>query len=207
MSGGKKTTPPTAGDGGSPANGTSTSCPKCCCCAVGAVITNVRSFFGSTLQEVTYGPDTMSFANGHAFDFVMTFNYRAGSTGRSDCTFEWNERVNIPAHATHPANTWTDMYTVGSPTSPIWIPWTNRSIPCPSGGNIVVTFTDPPSLGSAPGRTLTRTLEFRLVIKSGPGCGCSKNTITATATQVLVMINGVIDQSSSSFTIGPTTEI
>ncbi|WP_159397365.1 hypothetical protein [Sorangium cellulosum] len=158
-----------------------------------------------TPVSVTYGPHTMSFQNGHVFDFVMNFNYRGG-TGCSDCTFEWNERVDLPAHATHPANTWTDMYTVGSPTSPIWIPWTTKVIPCPAGGNLTVTFTDPPSLGNAPGRTLTRMLEFRLVARSGSGCGCcSLRSATATATQVLVMVNGVLDTSASSFTIGPSS--
>ena len=158
------------------------------------------------MQQVTYGSDTMNFSNGHAFDFVMSFNFQAGSKGRSDASFEWNEKVNLPAHATHPAGTWTDMYTVGSPTSPIWIPWTNRTVPCPNGGDMTVTFTDPPSLGNAPGRTLTRTLEFRLVTKSGAACSCSKNTITATATQVLVMVDGVVNEAQSSFTIGATTE-
>jgi hypothetical protein len=201
---------PGSGPGGSSGSGCvdggSTPCPKCCGCAVGAVIQNVHKFFGATTQQVTYGTLTMNFNNGHVFDFVMTFNYKAGTSGRIDGSFEWNEKVNLPAHATHPAGVWTEMFTVGSPTSPIWVPWNTRSIPCPNGGNMSVTLTDPPSLGNAPGRTLTRTLEFRLVAKSGAGCGCAKNTVTVTATQVLVMVNGVIDEANSSFNVGPTTE-
>ena len=181
------------------------TCPKCCCCVTSVAIQNVRDI-GPTATPFTYGTGTAYAANGHAFDFVMNFSYAAGSSGTSDCTFEWNERVNLPAHATHPAGTWTEMYTVGSPTSPIWIPWTNRVIPCPGGGPLSVTFVDPPGLGNAPGRTLTRTLEFRLVARSGSGCSCTKTSATATATQVLVMVNGILDRSASSFTIGPSSQ-
>jgi hypothetical protein len=162
--------------------------------------------FGATPIEVTYGPHVMSFSNGHVFDFVMAFSYVGGTRGRVDASFEWNERVNLPAHATHPAGTWTEMFTVGSPTSPIWIPWNNRTVPCPGGGSLSVTFTDPPSLGSAPGRTLTRTLEFNLVAKSGGGCGCAKNSVAVRATQVLVMVDGVLDSAASTFVVGDTTE-
>jgi hypothetical protein len=180
------------------------TCPNCCCCVTSVAIQNVRNL-GPTGTVIHYGPHAMRFSNGHAFDYVMNFNYRAGSSGTRDCSFEWWERVNLPAHATHPANTWTEMFTVGSPTSPIWIPWTNRAVPCPGGGNLSVTFVDPPSLGDAPGRTLTRTLEFRLVARSGSGCGCGTSSATATATQVLVMVNGTLDNSASSFTIGPSS--
>ena len=206
MTRGRDPTPPNSGrDAGTTTDAAARPCPNCCCCAVSAAIQNVRPI-GTTPLHVQYGTYDMSFTNGHAFDFVMSFSYRAGTAGTTDCTFEWWERVNLPAHATHPANTWTEMYTVGSPTSPIWIPWTERVIPCPGGGNLTVTFVDPPSLGSAPGRTLTRTLEFRLVTKSGAGCGCGKSSVTATATQVLVMVNGVLDSGASSFTIGASSE-
>jgi hypothetical protein len=176
---------------------------------VSASIQNVRAFSGPTAIQVTYGTSVMNFHNGHVFDFVMSFSYSGGTNGRSDASFEWNEKVDLPAHATHPAGAWTEMFTVGSPTSAIWIPWNNRTIPsCPAGGSMAVTLTDPPSLGNAPGRTLTRTLEFRLVAKSGTGagCSCSKASVSVTATQVLVMVNGVLDTTASSFTVGATTE-
>ena len=192
----------------SPPPPTVTSCSKSCgCCVTSVAIENLRFFSGTTPVTVTYGPDTMQFHNGHVFDFVMKFNYRAGTAGCIDCTFEWNERVNLPAHATHPANTWTEMYTVGSPTSPIWIPWTTKVVPCPAGGDLTVTLTDPPSLGNAPGRTLTRTLEFRLVAKSGAGCGCALKSSTVTAKQMLVMVNGNLDTAACSFTVDPTTTV
>jgi hypothetical protein len=200
----KKTTSPSSGSGGTPANCTTVPCPKCCCCVTSVAIQNVRSI-GPTATLFKYGTIDYYASNGHAFDFVMNFNFAAGTSGSSDCTFEWNEKVDLPAHATHPANTWTDMFTVGSPTSIIWIPWNNRVVPCPAGGSLSVNLTDPPSLGNAPGRTLTRTLEFRLVAKSGSGCSCGKTSATATAKQVLVMVNGTLDTSASSFTIGPSS--
>jgi hypothetical protein len=170
---------------------------------VSVTIQNVRSYSGSTGFVSPNTGNTLY--NGHAFDFVMNFSFAAGGSGTSDCTCEWWEKVNLPAHATHPAGTWTEMITVGSPGSPTFNPWANRVIPCPAGGNLTVTITDPPSLGNAPGRTLTRTLEFRLIAKSGTGCSCSITSATATATQVLVMVNGVLDASASSFTIGASS--
>lgn len=182
-----------------------TTASPCCGCVTSVAIQNVRSFSGAT---GFVSPNTgRTLYNGHAFDFVMNLAFSAGSSGTSDCTCEWWERVNLPAHATHPAGTWTEMMTVGSPGSPTFGPWDRRVIPCPGGGNLTVTITDPPSLGNAPGRTLTRTLEFRLVARSGSGsgCGCGIASATATATQVLVMVNGTLDTSASSFTIGSSS--
>ena len=200
MSDGKKTTPPASGGGGTPAACTTAPCPpppKCCGCVTSVAIQNVRSF-GHTPQSIGGG----WVANGHAFDFVIQMSFVAGTNGRSDCVLEWWEKVNVPAVPGHPPNTWTDMYANFS-TSPTFDPWNNRTIPCPGGGNLTVTIVDPPGLGHAPGVTQTRTLEFRLVVKSGAGCGCSKTSATATAKQVLVMVNGTLDTSASSFTVGP----
>lgn len=207
MSDGCNPSPPSSGSGAaSPPGSTVSRCPQCCCCVTSAAIQNVRPFT-STPQTVVYGPHTMNFTNGHVFDFVMNFAYQSGTSGVCDCSFEWNERVNLPAHSTHPPNSWTEMYTVGSPTSPIWIPWTTKTTPCPGGGNLTVTFTDPPSLGSQPGRTIRRTLEFRLVARSNGACGCGVTSVTCEAKQVLVMVNGVLDTSASSFTVGRTTRL
>jgi hypothetical protein len=203
MSKEKKTTPPSSGSGAAaPPTSPVQTCPKCNCCVTSVSIGNVRSFSGTTgFTEPNIG---ITLNNGHAFDFVMNFAFAAGTSGTSDCTFEWWEKVNLPALTGHAPNTWTDMF-AGFPTSPTFNPWTNRVIPCPGGGNLTVTITDPPSLGNAPGRTLTRTLEFRLVAKSGSGCPCAKTSATATATQVLVMVNGVLDTAASSFTIGASS--
>ncbi len=204
MSDEKKPTPPSAGSGANaPANPVQ-PCPKCNCCVTSVAIGNVRFFSGSTGFVSPNTGNTLH--NGHAFEFTMNFSFAGGTAGTSDCTCEWWERVDLPAHATHPANTWTEMITVGSPGSPTFNPWANRVIPCPGGGNLSVTITDPPSLGNAPGRTLTRTLEFKLVAKSGSGCPCAITSATATAKQVLVMVNGVLDTAASSFTIGASSQ-
>ena len=129
----------------------------------------------------------------------MDFSFAAGTGGTSDCTFEWWEKVNLPALPGHAPNTWTEMH-AKYPTNIAFNPWNNRTIPCPGGGSLSITITDPPSLGSAPGQTITRTLEFRLVAKSGAGCSCGKTSVTVTAKQVLVMVNGALDTSASSFT-------
>ena len=207
MSDGSSPAPPSCGSGATPAASPTASCPSscCCCCVTNATIGNVRQFYGTT---GFVSPNTGStLYNGHAFDFTMTFSFAAGSGGTADCTCEWWEQVNLPAHSTHPANTWTEMMTVGSPGSLTFGPWDRRTVPCPAGGNLTVTITDPPSLGNAPGRTLTRTLRFRLIAKSGPGCTCGTSCKMATATQVLTMVNGNIDAAASSFTIGPTTTV
>jgi hypothetical protein len=52
---------------------------------------------------------------------------------------------------------------------------------------------------------MTRTLEFRLVVKSGTGCTCGHTSATATATQVLQMVNGSLVTAGTSFTIGPSS--
>ena len=177
-------------------------CPKCCCCVTSVAIENVTFFAAAGIIS----PNTGSrLNNGHIFDYRIEMTFAAGSQGTSDCTLEWWEKVNIPAIPGHQPNVWTDMYSLYS-QSPTLSPWTNRSIPCPGGGPLTIVIRDPPSLGNAPGRTLTRTLEFRLVVKSGSGCGCAVTSATATATQVLVMVNGTLDGSASSFTIGPSSQ-
>jgi len=203
MPGCSKSDPPSSGSGATSPPSATTTCPKCNCCVTGATIGNVRQFFGAT---GFVSPNTgLTLYNGHAFEFVIQMSFSAGSAGTCDCTCEWWEKVNIPAHATHPANTWTEMMTVGSPGSPTFGPWDRRTVPCPGGGNLTITITDPPTLGNAPGRTQTRTLEFRLVVKSASCCACAKSSMTATATQVLVMVNGVMDASASSFNIGASS--
>jgi hypothetical protein len=116
---------------------------------------------------------------------------------------EWWEKIDKPPLPGHPADTWTDVYANFS-SSPTFKPWKNRTIPCPAGGPLTVTIVDMPCLGAvAPDSNQTRTIDFRLVVKSGAGCGCSKSSVEVQAKQVLVMVNGKLDTSKSSFTIGP----
>lgn len=201
MSDEKKPTPPSSGGGSTAPSNPVQPCPKCNCCVTSAVIENVI-FVGSAGMT---SPNTgRKFYNGHIFDFHIKMTFTGGSP-TVDCSMEWWEKVNIPAIAGHKPNVWTDMYAFYS-ESPTLAPWTKRTNPCPSGGSTTVVIRDPPSLGNAPGRTLTRTLEFKLVAKSGSGCPCAITSATARATQVLVMVNGVLDTAASSFTIGASSQ-
>lgn len=167
---------------------------KCCCCTNSVTIQNVQSF---TTPPIVRGGTTV--ANGHSFDLVIDMTYTAGTAGKSDCVLEWNEKTNLPAIPGHSPNTWTDMFAL-FPTSVTFAPWNNRVVPCPAGGGLSVTIVDIPSLGNPPGVTQTRTLEFRLSVKSGAGCCCGSASATATATQVLTMVNGALVPAGTSFT-------
>lgn len=177
MSDDKKTTPPSSGSGGTPVGCTTTTCPKCCGCVASATISNITSY-----------NDGSRF--GHNFDFTIQMDFAAGTGGVQDCTLEWWEKTNIPAVPGAVADAWTELYAVYS-VSPTFDPWKNRTVPCPGGGHLSVTITDVPGLGIRPGRTARRTLQFRLVAKSGTGCSCANSSQTATATQVLEIVNGV----------------
>jgi hypothetical protein len=134
---------------------------------------------------------------GHSFNTVIGLAY-TGTGAKQSCSFEWFERTNIPYVAGMTANTWTDM-TQNPATAPSFnASWGARTEPCP--GNEIVTDTDPPALGKTPGRTVTRTLEFRVVVRSGAGCTCGNGSSQVTATQVLVMVNATPDWPNSSFT-------
>lgn len=157
----------------------------CYCCVSSVAIKNI-----SRIDNATH--------MGHSFDFEIKMA-RATEYGprlEPECTLEWWERTNVPAIPGHAPNTWTDMFKL-LPTSPTFNPWNNRSAVCNT--NSTVAINDPPALGKRPGRTVTRTLEFDLKVKSGPGGTCASSEKSATATQVLTMVNGAPDWASSSF--------
>ena len=139
-------------------------------------------------------------ANGHSFDFVINMSFAAGTAGTSDCTLEWWEKVDGLGIG-QTANTWTEMLKFAR-TSVTFDPWNNRVVPCPGGGNLTVTIVDIPSLGAqSPSFSGDRTLEFRLMIKSGGGCGCANGCLMAKAKQVLTMVNGALVAANCSFKI------
>lgn len=159
------------------------SCP---CCADSISIGNITRIDNATHM-------------GHSFDVSMGLSYPASGPAGS-CTLEWWEKTNVPAIPGHRPNTWTDMYGLYS-VSPTFDPWKNRSETC--GTSSPVTITDPPALAKRPGRTVNRTLEFRIVINSMPASsagGCSEASREVTAKQVLSMVSGAPDWSASSFT-------
>lgn len=164
-------------------SGGGTGCP-CCITAVG--IANIARI------------DTTA-RMGHSFDLQIAMD-RPASGPAGECVLEWWEKTNVPAIPGHAPNTWTDMFAL-FPQSPTFAPWRNRGTTC--GTSQPVTIMDPPSLGKSPGRTVTRTLEFRLVVNSMPATsdsGCAEASKQVTAKQVLVMTNGAADWGASSFT-------
>jgi len=162
---------------------TSTRC-NCDCCVTSITIQNINRINNATHM-------------GHSFDAVIALSYTGAGAKRS-CLLEWWEKTNVPYFPpAQTANTWHDMFAL-IPTSPTLQPWVNRAEPCP--GNTTVTINDPPSLGRRPGRTVTRTLKFRIVVKSAAGGACANVSLSATATQVLAMVNGAPVWSSSSYT-------
>ncbi|TFI56931.1 DUF4157 domain-containing protein [Sphingomonas parva] len=159
------------------------SCP---CCITGLSIANITRIDNATHM-------------GHSFDLQIAMD-RPSSGPAGECVLEWWEKTDVPAIPGHPPNTWTDMF-ANFPTSPTFAPWHNRGTTCSSSQG--VTINDPPSLGKRAGRTVTRTLEFRLVVNSMPASsdsGCAEASKQVTAKQVLVMTSGTPDWTASSFT-------
>jgi hypothetical protein len=158
----------------------------CYCCITSVAIKNVNRIDLPTRM-------------GHSFDFEikMTRATEHGPRLGPECTLEWWEKTNVPYTSGMAADTWTDMFQL-LPTSPTLSPWVNRSTACDTTST--VTINDPPSLGRRSGRTVTRTLEFDLKVKSGPGATCTNSEKSAQATQVLTMVNGAPDWANSSFT-------
>lgn len=130
--------------------GGSTSCPTCCCCCVAnATIQNVRAI-GATPQTVGTGY-SLSVSNGHVFDFVIEMSFAAGAARTSDCTFEWWEKVNLPALPGVAPGSWNELRAM-FPTNIAFNPWNNRTVPCPGGGSLTITITDLRALGLHPGK-------------------------------------------------------
>jgi hypothetical protein len=157
----------------------------CPCCADSMSIGNINRIDNATHM-------------GHSFDTNMGLSYPASGPSGS-CTLEWWEKTNVPYTPGMSPNTWTNMYQLLGGAS--FERWNNRREECATSS--VVKDTDPPSLGKTPGRTVTRTLDFRIVINSMPPTsdgGCSAASQQITATQILAMVNGAPDWAASSFT-------
>ena len=178
----------------------------CPCCADGLAITNIRKT--DNKQRI-----------GHEFDVNVDLQYPASGPQGSypasgppgSCILEWWEKSDKPSVPGVCPNTWTDMYAfyLQSPDlqSPdVQVPsfdlWKNRDETCASSSR--VTMSDDPHMGKIPGRTETRTLEFKIKVNSMPATsdsGCEHASQEVTAKQVLVMVNGAADRRKpSSFT-------
>ena len=160
---------------------------NCPCCVMSMGINNV-----SRIDNATH--------MGHSFDVDIDLQYGDGGPA-GGCVAEWWERTNVPPpYAGYPTNAWVNGMVL-SPGAATWAPWRNRAEQCAS--STPVKITDRPALGKSAGRTVTRTLEFRIVVNSGPpqsDNGCENVSKEVTATQVLTMVNGAPDWAASSFT-------
>lgn len=163
-------------------------CVTCCCCADSVTIGRID----------TYQDGRM----GHTFDLNAKLSYHPYAAKPGDCSLEWKEKTNVPYVSDMTAGQWTDMAALPSTrNSPTLQPWADRKRPCP--GSESVTITDIPGLAINSGRTVTRTLEFEISVNSSPGCVCASSSKTVKAIQVLVMVSGQPQWSSSSFTVLP----
>lgn len=161
---------------------------SCDCCVDSVTISNVAPIDNATHM-------------GHSFDVTIAMQYPASATasGQGHCTLQWFERTNVPYFPGMVAGAWNDMFAL-IPTSPTLAPWVDRRERCETSS--AVTITDTPALGKTPGRTVTRTLEFNIVVSSSPVSspnGCSNVSQHATATQVLDMVGGASNWAASSF--------
>jgi hypothetical protein len=155
----------------------------CGCCVDKVSIGNIKPFDNPKM--------------GHSYDLKVSMSYPAvlRAPGSGHCTLQWFERTNVPYAAGMVANAWNDMFAL-IPNSVTFSPWHHRNETCGSGQP--VTITDLPALGKPPGRTVTRILDFDIVVSSS-STGCGNASAHATATQKLVMVNGAADWASSSF--------
>jgi hypothetical protein len=158
----------------------------CYCCVSSVAIKNIARIDNANQM-------------GHSYDLEikMARSTEHGPRLEPECTLEWFEKTNVPYTAGMAPNTWTNMFLL-VPGSPTFDPWNSRPTVCDT--NSTVTINDPPALGKRPGRTVTRTLEFDLRVKSGPGATCANSEQKATAIQQLTMVGGAPDWANSSFT-------
>jgi hypothetical protein len=177
----------TGTDGGAPgAVPAGAASGPCGCCVQGVSIGNVSRI--DTAQRM-----------GHSFDLTISMTFPttgSGGGGTTHCDLEWWERTNVPYHPSMKPNTWTDMFAL-VPTSPTFAPWHAKQGVCDTSEGVVIH--DIPSLGRTPGRTVNRTLEFDVKVKSR-GAECPDSEKHATATQVLDMVAGAPNWAASSFT-------
>jgi hypothetical protein len=158
----------------------------CCCCCVEGLSATAKKIDTTTQM-------------GHRIEMVIVLSYPgyAGGSGDGDCTFEWWEKTNVPAYEQLKANEWKELTSIA--TGPTFDYWKNRKKPCTE--RETVTDIDPAYLGRVPGRTVTRTLEIKVVVKSNKDCMCAHKSMTITVKQVLKMVDGKPDWGGSSITI------
>ena len=138
-------------------------------------------------------------AGWRGFEFVAQLSYKEWEQDKfADCGLEWWEKiVGVDTYIIGwERDTWRDL--AGETSLAVNFNWSLRKVSPPKP--TTATIYDYPGLTTIPGRTATRTLDFKIIVTSAKGCGCPKESLTTTATQVLTMENGQVNFDKSSFT-------
>ena len=167
---------------------------KCyCCCVDSAKIQKVENMDYNPYSGGKYPLD------GHKFEFVTQLSYKKWDQNKfGDCGLEWWEKiVGVDTYISGwEQDTWRDM--AGDTSRSTYLYWSIRKVSPPKPETVLIS--DRPGLSTIQGRTVTRTLDFKIIVTSAKGCGCPKASLTTTATQVLTMENGQVNFDKSSFT-------
>ena len=167
---------------------------KCyCCCVDSAKIQKVKIMDNNPYFSKNQLTD------GHSFEFVAQLSYKEWEQDKfADCGLEWWEKiVGVDTYIIGwERDTWRDL--AGETSLAVNFNWSLRKVSPPKP--TTATIYDYPGLTTIPGRTATRTLDFKIIVTSAKGCGCPKESLTTTATQVLTMENGQVNFDKSSFT-------
>jgi RHS repeat-associated protein len=161
----------------------------CCCCVENLAIANVIRL-PQDVPGVKIPPGHPGWLQGgifgHIFDVKISLRYIENGSGNSgDCQLLWEEKINIPAYKNVKANEWTDMYKLqhNDPSIGMFQAWDKRSKTCPGTNAEDTILTDGPQHAIILG---ARKLQFRITVKSAPGCPCEMaDFLVATAVQEL----------------------
>ena len=168
--------------------------PDGCCCCVESL--DLSDFWWQPWETEGYH------MVGHFFRPVVKLKY-AGAGSHRSCTLEWWEKTNLPYNLVLQPNTWTRITDKKAGSIEKWVQQVKE--PCP--GAETIQLFDPPSLAEGGNRTVTRVLEFRIVVNSGTGCTCGNGKLLGTARQTLVMEKGKVIQAKSKFEVPNTSRL
>lgn len=160
--------------------------PCCCCC--------VEDLKIGSLKEIA-----KKWAMGHEFDVIASLKYIQNEI-HTDCRYEWWEKTNNPAFLWVPPGVWVDFHKHKPDLFPSW---KARKRPCP--GSELMKDHDEPTLTFLSDETDSRSLLFKIRVRSGKGCPCAKNSITIRAEQYLSVKMGYPQWKDSYFKITSTT--
>jgi hypothetical protein len=175
---------------GPPASLHRQSNPDACCCCAESI--DLSDFW---LEE-----DWGEHLAGHFFRPVIKLVYK-GTGAHKSCRLEWWEKTNVPYSLVPTPGVWTQITDPKAGSIEMW----NKQVKEPCPGSETIKLLDPPSVAKTSGgtgRTVTRILEFRIIVDSGAGCSvCGKSLVKATAKQTLVIVNGNVDKTKSKFEV------